>query len=61
MTTRRTIACLHANDRQTNGNQPAIGVDKLDTGRGWPGRVGAKGVCNDDNEEKEDVGMLSMS
>ncbi len=37
MTTCRTIAFLLADDRHTNNNQPAMGVDKLDVDRQRPG------------------------
>jgi hypothetical protein len=50
-----------AKNRWTNDNQPAMGVDKQDVGRRWPGQVGAREVCNDNKEEKEDGGSLSIS
>jgi hypothetical protein len=60
-TTCRTIAFLLADHRRRNDNQPAMGVDALDVDRHRPGRVRVRGVCDDDDKEKKDGGMLSMS
>jgi hypothetical protein len=61
MTTCRTIAFLLADDRWTNNNQPAMGVSELDADRQQPAQVGSRGVCNNNDKEKEDRGTWSMS